>query len=462
MLSNVLPVGKIQQFIANSRKGNNLWKSSFYIMVSQSVSVLLFLVADALFARRFTTTDFATWKQVTLLINLGIPLISFGLPEGFKYFAAKEPQQVGLHLIRSFVATTIISVVILAFMYLGGSQLLVKVLKNPDIHYFKVGAVIIFAAVTFSKLIRYFLINSDNTGYLFYSAIVCLVLGLGQLSFIYFNYGTIGANTLWVLVTCMICLIFLSSVVTVFFKEGLAIFRQGTQSAASLLNFSPYFKIGLPLYIATFIGIITLNLDKAIVNSLGTLNDFAVYSVGAIEIPLFSMISASVSQSIFPKLVSYYRDFNLAPARLLWIDTTKKISYMTYPIILVLMVFASPLIKFIFSNRYEAAIPIFKTYLLVALWRNNYYGALISASGKTRWITFYSFISFVLNIGLSLMLYHFNGLIGIAYGAFVAATITAFWQLQHENLLQQFIKKILFNKLLFVLIVLILAAYIFI
>ena len=133
ILSNVIPIGKIQQFIATSRKGNNLWKSSFYIMVSQSVSVVLFLVADALFARRFTTIDFATWKQVTLLINLGIPLISFGLPEGFKYFAAKEPQQVGVHLIRSIAATTIISVVILAFMYLGGSQMLVKVLKYNKI-----------------------------------------------------------------------------------------------------------------------------------------------------------------------------------------------------------------------------------------------------------------------------------------------------------------------------------------
>ena len=138
--------------------------------------------------RQFTTTDFATWKQVILLINLGIPLISFGLPEGFKYFAAKEPENVGTHLIRSILATSIISIVILGFMYMGGSQLLVRVLKNPDIHYFKLGAVIIFGAVTFSKLIRYFLINSDNTGYLFYSAILCLILGLAQLFLIYFYF----------------------------------------------------------------------------------------------------------------------------------------------------------------------------------------------------------------------------------------------------------------------------------
>ena len=108
MISNLLQLGKIQLFINKARQGNNLWKSSFYIMISQSVSVLIFLAADALFARRFTTTDFATWKQVMLLINLGIPLISFGLPEGFKYYAAKEPENVGLHLIRSIIATSII------------------------------------------------------------------------------------------------------------------------------------------------------------------------------------------------------------------------------------------------------------------------------------------------------------------------------------------------------------------
>ncbi len=459
--SKLLQLDKIQGFITKARQGNNLWKSSFYIMISQSVSVVLFLAADALFARRFTTTDFATWKQVILLINLGIPLISFGLPEGFKYFAAKEPENVGTHLIRSILATSIISIVILGFMYMGGSQLLVRVLKNPDIHYFKLGAVIIFGAVTFSKLIRYFLINSDNTGYLFYSAILCLILGLAQLFLIYFYYNKVSANTLWILVTCMICLIYLSSVITVFFKEGFNIFKQGKQFSTSLFNFTPYFKIGLPLYIATFIGIITLNLDKAIVNSLGTLNDFAIYSIGAIEIPLFSMISASVSQSIFPKLVGYYRELNIAPAKDLWINTTKKISYITYPIILVFMIFAGPLIKIVFTTKYEAAIPIFKTYLLVALWRNGYYGALISASGKTKWITFYSFISFVLNIGFSFLLYHFNGLIGIAYGALVAATVGAFMQLTHEGLLLAWFKNIILNKYIFVLIVLILATYLF-
>lgn len=461
MSTNIFPIVKLRQFFDQSKKGKNIWKSSFFIMISQSVSVAIFLIADMIFARRFSTTDFATWKQVMLLVNLGIPLISFGLPEGFKYYAAKDGENIGIHLVRSLIATTLLSLAILSFMYLGGSELLVKALKNPDIRYFKYGTAVIFMAVIFSKLVRYFLINNDFTSYLFNSAILSLILGSAQLAYIYFNYGKISPQTLWTVITFMICLIFLSSVITIFFKEGLTIFKHGRAEKSSLFQFTPYFKIGLPLYIATFIGVITLNLDKAIVNSLGTLNDFAIYSVGAIEIPLFSMLSSAVAQSIFPKLVAFYKEQNIEQAKLLWINTTKKISYMSYPIILVLMIFASPLIKLVFTTRYEAAIPIFKTYLLVSLWRNNYYGSLISASGKTKWITFYSFINFVLNIGFSVLLYYFNGLIGIAYGALIAASVAAFWQLKHESLIVPWLKHILLDKIILSFILLILAAYFF-
>lgn len=458
MSSATLPFTRVKQFLAASKKGNNLWKSSFYIMISQSVSVVLFLLADALFARRFSSTDFATWKQLTLLINLGVPLISFGLPEGFKYFAAKEPENVGTHLLKTLLATTIITVAIFSFMWLGGVGILSYQFKNPKVAYFRSGIALIFFCVTFSKLIRYYLINHELTNILFNSALLCLSVGIIQLSLAYYFYGDVGEQTFWYWITSLVCLIFLSSVITVFFRQRGELFKL-KNSSGSLFNFSPYLKIGLPLYIASFIGILTLNLDKAIVNKLGTLNDFAVYSIGAIEIPIFSMISASVSQSIFPKLVTFYSNNDTAPAKKLWVETTRKISLITYPIILVLMLFAAPLVKLVFTEKYEAAVPIFKAYLLVSLWRNSYYGALISASGRTKWITVYSVISLVLNVGLSIGLYFYNGLLGIAYGAFCAASVTALLQLWHEKMLGLWFKQVIANKLVLLLIVLILIAY---
>jgi O-antigen/teichoic acid export membrane protein len=453
-----------QRLIQKARgfvKGNNLWKSSFFIMISQSTSVVLLLLADALFARRFTTTDFATWKQLALLINLGIPLVSFGLPEGFKYYAAKDTEHSNLHLVRCIIAATIIACILLVVMWSGGTAFIAKSFKNTNLLYFGTGSVILFLSVTFSRLIRNYLINHDITTYLFTSAILCMIIGVIQLAFIYFEYKNVTERFLCNWLLSLLCLMFLSSVLTFFFKEGFKIFKI-KKGDGSLFKFSPYFKIGLPLYIATFIGVLTLNLDKAIVNKLGSLKDFAVYSVGAIEIPLFSMISASVAQSTFPKFVGFYRTGEIQSGKDLWIYTTKRISHITYPIILLLMIFASPLVKLVFTAKFAAAIPIFKTYLLVSLWRNNYYGALISASGKTRWITFYSFVSFVLNVGFSIALYYLWGLIGIAYGAFLAASVTALWQLQHEKILLSWLKNIIFDKIILGLITLILLAYFFI
>src|SRR5690606_39621704 len=126
--------------------------------------------------------------------------------------------------------------------------------------------------------------------------------------------------------------------------------------------------------------------------------------------------------------------------------TTLQSTRITLPIILVMMIFSGPLIEILFTQKYIDAIPIFQTYLLVGLWRNTQYGALIIASGKTKWTFYYSVIGLIFNTIVSLLLFHFFGVIGIAWGGFLSATLLSLLQLKHENMLKEWNKNILMNK----------------
>lgn len=210
----------------------------------------------------------------------------------------------------------------------------------------------------------------------------------------------------------------------------------------------PYLKIGFPIYIATFVGVITLNLDKGIVSAFTDPVIFAIYSIGAIEFPIVGMIGASIMQKIFPDLVSFYSKGNAKEAKELWLKSTLRSTYITVPIVLLMMIISKPLIAILFTQKYVEAVPIFQTYLLVGLWRNTQYGALIIASGKTKWTFYYSVAGLIFNIIVSVGLFYFFGIIGIAWGSFLSVSFLSLIQLKHEKLLKDWTNKIFLKKLI--------------
>jgi len=114
-------------------------------------------------------------------------------------------------------------------------------------------------------------------------------------------------------------------------------------------------------------------------------------------------------------------------------------------LILFFLLISEPAVVFIYGEPYTGAVRIFQTYLLVLLWRNNYYGALLSASGKTKWITIYSIVALVLNSVLSILFYKLFGVQGVIYATFLTVSIVNVLQMHHENILEEtvieFIKK---------------------
>lgn len=429
---------KIKQ-LYKSFLSNDIWKNSFYILISQSVFVLIFFLSDIVLARTLTKSAFAEWKQLLLILNLGVPILSFGFPEGFKYFFASENQSKDHHFKLVFTALMLNTIVLFLICVFFGSQLLNFFFPQSEISSVALLLPFLFFSFTVNKILRYVAINDGQTKYLVPGAIASLIIGIILMTAIGFIYKT---YTSWYLpfAAIMIFLIYIISIVNIFFRLPYKF-----SFALSSVQFKKYLTIGFPLYIASFIGIIVVNIDKAIVSGKDTLENFAVYSVGALEIPIFSMISASVSQSYFPKMVALIKEGNKAAAKKIWINTTVKISYITYPVILCLMIVAPRIITTFFGEQYKEAIPIFKTYLLVALWRNNYYGAIISSSGQTKWITFYSALNLIINGALALLLYKSYGIYGVAFSAFIACSFINILQMMHEKLLVPHLKNVFGN-----------------
>ena len=125
------------------------------------------------------------------------------------------------------------------------------------------------------------------------------------------------------------------------------------------------------------------------------------------------------------------------------------------------MIFAKSVIVTFYSQSYLDSIYLFKTFLLIGIFRNNYYGALFTASGQSKIITYYSVLMLMTSLIFSGMLYYFFGLSGIIYGNLFSTAFIAFLQLNHERLLKDFLSDVILDYKIATMIILILIFYYF-
>lgn len=433
-------------------KGNTV--KSFHLAFSQGLVALLFVATDFIFSKKLTVYEFGYWKELFFILNLGIPILSFGLPEGFKYFIAKDKNKISTYFPNILGITLAIAGLLLLGFLLINYLHYINVIDIGMYYGVSLLFPLPFIAFLTNKVFRYLFINQDLSKKLttlsLYASIISLIVLLTAMWGI--DYFTINF-LIWAILIYT----------TIFLTTVLFYFRFSKVSIKAItIQFGPLKEMlayGLPLYLAGFMGILTVNLDKLIVSTFETKEVFAIFSVGAFEIPAFAMLSAAFSQQIFPRMVQFVGEDKESEAKNLWMDTTKKISLLSYPVILLAMIFAKEILFFIYSSAYHESVFLFKTYLLVALFRNNSYGILLSTKNQNKFITYYSLLTLLLNLLLSISLYYFMGIKGVVYGTLLSTFFYTVLVLIKEDLQKEFILKFLMNKYILILLTLILIFY---
>lgn len=429
---------------------------SLLLAFTQGGVALFFLAIDFFYSKELSQADFGIWRRLLFVINMFIPILSFGIAEGYKYYLAKEGKK------QEMFANTIIlyAFISVTFLVIIGVVNIFGYLQWINLNeYYLVSLLfpVAYFAFVINKALRYAYINEKailkHTSITIYSFLITTLI----LGGVYCYFQNLKSYYLLIGILLYICLYFIPLFPLI--KSGNYIITSKWINKDFIIK---VLKQGIPLYLATFIGLLTLNIDTLIINFFEDDKSFAIFSVGALEIPIFAMISAAFSQHVYPDLVKMVSSGEKQNAKNLWIRTTKKVSYITYPMLILLMFFAEEIIFFIYSSEYAESVFLFQTYLLVGLFRNNYYGALITASGQTKYITKYAVLMLLLNVMVSIPLYFFIGVSGVVFGTLIATVVVAFVQLQHEKLLKKYFFEFLLNPKVAVLVFIVILTYLFV
>jgi O-antigen/teichoic acid export membrane protein len=431
-----------------------LFKPSLLMIVSQASIAVVVASIDFFFSKKLTLHEFGIWKELYVFLTVFIPLFTFGIAEGFKFYIAKDKND------DSYLSNLIFGLLsICGLLFLGvGMVNFLHYLKILDIReYYLVSLLFPLAAFVFvlSLSLRYVYINSNQIALHTKIVLGFIPIPVLLLLLFYFESPYFEDYYLYYGLAVFISIFGLPQLILVHKTKMLVSVKLFKKSYMQRM-----FSLGIPLYLANFINLFCLNTDKIIVSLTENKAFFGVFAAGAIEIPIFSMISAAFSNNDYPKLVHHIQNGNVKEAENIWLTTTKNVSYLIYPMILMMMIFSKEIIHFVYNKNFNESIFYFQTYLLIGLFRNNLYSSMIAASGNSKKVMNYSIVLLGINLVLNLIIVLFFETKWIVLGALISTMMYCFLQLKYLKLLQRYFKEVILDKSIFILIILILIAYI--
>lgn len=385
------------------------------LVFGQGIAALSAIIIGAYLSRELSKADYATYRQTLLSYRFVAPVLMLGLPQALLYFLPQHEEQKRKILVKIITVLFSVGALFSLFLFFGGNHLLAQRFNNPQL----AGALKVFAPYAAMmlpvSLLTNFLVACGKVKvvaiYNIISSVALLIILFIWMTYSASYEGAIQANILHALI------LFIPAILIMWTMAGKSV------PGADPVDLKDILKYSLPLGIGLMVGQFNLNLDKVIVATMTTPEDFAVYVNGAIEVPLIGMITGAVSAVILPDMVKACKMGDKAGALEMWKRAGVKSALIIFPATCFLMLVAPELMTFIYSEEYvESALP-FRVYLCVLPLRIIFFGSLFQAVNKSGLILKRALINVVVNGILTILFVWLWGAWGAALGTAMAIII---------------------------------------
>lgn len=408
----------------NLGKNSHIGSDALKLTGSKVITMLISLISSMLLARFRTLTEYGTYSQLLMAINLVCSLIMLGLPNSINFFLAKAEteQERDRFLSLYYTMNTLLSFTV-GFVLVLATPFLESFFKNNLI-----GAFWYFLAFfpwtrIIMSSVENFLVVYQKTSILVIYRVLNSVAVLGVIVLVQVCGGSFTSYMLLYLaveVTFTLWIYWLVARNTISFKPSLE---------KTLIK--KVFSFSIPIGIASMIGTINIELDKLVITSFFSTEDLAVYTNASKELPV-TIISTSLTAVLLPQMVKLMNSNKKKDAIELWKSATTISFAIICFIALVCYVFASDVITILYSEKYLGGVSVFRVYCLVLLLRCTYFGMMLNATGNTKFIMYSSIGSLFLNVILNFVLYFTFGFIGPAIATLLSSVVMQISQLLYS------------------------------
>jgi len=377
------------------------------VSIAQLASSMERIVVFMILSRTLSVQDYGTYQQVWLFYLLVLPMFMLGLPSSILYFIPKaQPENRKTVVYQTVLLLEIIGIIFCIFSFLIAPEM-ARRYSNPSlVLYMRIFSFYPLFSVS-PKLLNLLMVANNqpiksaivSATYSIITIVFITTPSFFKLPLVYSFYGALLGGGIFF----------------IGFLLYLNHYYQKERVYWDLKLLRNQFFYSLPLGLSSILGTLSTQINRLVVTSSFSIEDFAIFTNGAFEVPFIGLITGSLMTVLIPEFVTRLKNNqDLNSVWELWNSSTQKTAILLFPIAVSLFVFAPDFMVLLFSEKYLASSGIFRIYLLLMILRVTQYGSLLQAMGKTSLILITAVSGLLITLFLSIFSVPIFGLIGPA------------------------------------------------
>jgi len=387
--------------MTQSRSGKVLVLSS-----GDALTTLVAIIAAAVLARAFSKLEYATYRQAMLAYTFAVPFVMLGFNRAPYYFLPVEKERARGVLVENLLLLGAGGLLLTLFIVCGGNHLLALRFHNPDLAPILMllapYPLVMIPAASLSGC----LMARDRTAQVAVYNVASRVLMLLTVVLPCVLWPTVAVATMGTVA---------GGVVT-----GLIAFHLMFRACATgswlptAAGLRAQIAYSVPLGLAALVGSCERSLDKVIVAAMADAEAFAVYVNGAVEIPIYSMITGAATAVLSVEYRRLHAEGNVAEIIALVHRAMVKCALVILPCMFFLLAVAPEVMRVLYGGGYGDSATFFRIYLLLSPIRTLTFGAILVATGKGRYILVQAILTLAASAIATPLAVHYFGVMGAA------------------------------------------------
>lgn len=383
---------------------------------SRVISALTTIFILGIASRGYSTIEYSKLREALLLFEIVAPILLFGLPQTLHFFIGK------LHASWNLIRASLLLLFTLGTIYILIT--LATVLSETEagniidrLHRYLVPIAVYGVLDASIQSLATFLISSKQTRILALASIISSLISVPTILYVV-NLGLDPSVIIIIRASC--ALLNITIIAAALSKSAISTPEAKTSLGNTLRQVKELVAMGAPLVGAGIVGTLSQTLDRIIVSTYASAEEFAVYTNGAFEVPFIGIVVGSISTVLLAEMSTKVQRGQKQEAHELFSIAANKSALFIFPLAVILIVNAELLMAILFGSAYRQSADVFAIYCLLLPCRIVVYGAALVSIGKTRLILIRALGELALNCAISLVLYHVLGPIGVAIGSVIA------------------------------------------
>lgn len=146
------------------------------------------------------------------------------------------------------------------------------------------------------------------------------------------------------------------------------------------------FSYSLPMSVSGCLGFFVDKIDLLILSSHLSSSSFAFYSMGCLVVPPLYLLEMSVQKVLIPNLSKAYVNHEWSLAAESYRNAIRDIAFLIIPSIFGLIVFATPIVRMLYTDQYLDSVPYLRIFAISYLLLMIPHDSVARATGRTKWI----------------------------------------------------------------------------